>query len=152
METELKGKPIGVICYEFLGTAFIMYALMMAGGQYNEIVMMVTFGCMILAWKVSGGHFNPALSIGMFVAEKKPKNIVVAGIMILSQFCGAFFGILLGFLSLIDDNGQNAAMGKDDGKADAKVPFGVVGTVMPKTGEGSSYDYGNTDDGWTRNW
>ena len=115
--------------------------------------MMVTFGCMILAWKVSGGHFNPALSIGMFVAEKKPKNIVVAGIMILSQFCGAFFGILLGFLSLIDDNGQNAAMGKDDGKADAKVPFDVVGTVMPKTGDGSSsYDYGNTDDGWTRNW
>ena len=56
-------------------------------------------------------------------------------------------------VSLIDDNGQNAAMGKDDGKADAKVPFGVVGTVMPKTGDGSSsYDYGNTDDGWTRNW
>lgn len=110
METENKGKPLGVFAYEFLGTAFIMYALMMQIGAFNENVAIITFGCMLQAWTVSGGHFNPALTIGMFVAEKKAKNIVVAGTMIVAQFAGAFFGILLGFLSLIDDNGQNKLM------------------------------------------
>ena len=102
METVIKGKPLGVFAYEFLGTAFIMYALMMQLSVYTWTVCVVTFGCMLQAWEVSGGHFNPAITIGMFASEKKPKNIVVALTMIIAQFAGAMFGILLGFLSLID--------------------------------------------------
>ena len=32
METGNKEKKIGVIAYEFIGTAFIMYAMMMFNG------------------------------------------------------------------------------------------------------------------------
>ena len=60
--------------------------------------------------------------MGMFIAEKKAKNIVVAATMIVAQFSGAFFGILLGFLSLIDVNYQDSLMSKDE-SADPKVPF-----------------------------
>ena len=84
METENKGNPVGVFCYEFLGTAIIMYSLMMARGHFDDIVAIFTFGCMILAWKVSGGHFNPAITLGVFVSEKKAKNIVVVITMILA--------------------------------------------------------------------
>lgn len=45
--------------------------------------------------------------MGMFIAEKKAKNIVVMATMIVAQFAGAFFGILLGYLSLIDVNYQD---------------------------------------------
>ena len=108
-----KGKPVGccvglvIYTYEFIGTAAIMYALMMAKGQYTWSVSIVTFCAMNLAWKVSGGHFNPAITVGMFVAEKKCMNFVIALTMILGQFSGAFFGILLGYLSLIDTKKQN---------------------------------------------
>eukprot|EP00354_Favella_ehrenbergii_P007372 CAMPEP_0170466320 /NCGR_PEP_ID=MMETSP0123-20130129/10323_1 /TAXON_ID=182087 /ORGANISM="Favella ehrenbergii, Strain Fehren 1" /LENGTH=41 /DNA_ID= /DNA_START= /DNA_END= /DNA_ORIENTATION= len=36
-----------------------------------------------LAWSVSGGHFNPALTLGIYVAEKDlGGNALIAGIMI----------------------------------------------------------------------
>lgn len=38
METENKGKPLGVFAYEFLGTAFIMYSLMMFRGVYGPVI------------------------------------------------------------------------------------------------------------------
>ena len=58
---------------------------------------------MLLAWNISGGHFNPAITLGMFIAEKKLKeNVVTAAIMIVAQFTGAMFGILLGFLSIVN--------------------------------------------------
>jgi len=72
-----------VAAYEFLGTAFIMYALMMSKGTYIGIPIWMTFTMTTLAWSVSGGHFNPALTLGIYVAEKDlGGNALIAGIMI----------------------------------------------------------------------
>ena len=102
METGNKEKKIGVCAYEFVGTAFIMYAVMMLKGNYAASILMTT-AMMTVAYKVSGAHFNPTLTVGMYVAEKDfGGNALIAGLMIISQFGGAMFGILLGFLSLID--------------------------------------------------
>ena len=103
METENKDKKIGVFVYEFLGTAFIMYALIIGNGEFGNGAMAVTFAMMCIAYNVSGGHFNPAISVGMYVAEKNfGGNLVALGLMVVAQFAGAFFGILLGFLAVID--------------------------------------------------
>ena len=63
----------------------------------------ITFAMMLLAWNVSGGHFNPAISLGVWASQGKfGEDAVTLIIMIVSQFAGAMLGILLGFLSLID--------------------------------------------------
>ena len=103
METGNKDKKIGIAAYECLGTAFIMYAVMMSGGTFSGGAIPLTFGMMVLAWNVSGGHFNPVISIGMYIAEKDfGGNLVTLLIMMLAQFTGAFLGLLFGYLSLID--------------------------------------------------
>ena len=82
METGNKDKKIGIAVYEGLGTAFIMYAVMVEGGTFGA-ASFVTLAMMCLAWNVSGGHFNPAITIGVYVSEKDFKgNALTAGIMI----------------------------------------------------------------------
>ena len=131
METGNQDKKIGIAAYEFIGTAFIMYALMMERGIFGTLPIYVTFAMMLIAWKVSGGHFNPAITLGVFVAEKDAKNLVPMAIMIVSQFAGALFGILLGFLALIDKTYQENLADANNEKLKAKVPRGYVGQIGP---------------------
>lgn len=71
--------------YEFIGTAFIMYAMMMENGHYIGGAVLMTLAMMTLAWNISGGHFNPALTLGMYIAEKDfGGNALIAGLMIIS--------------------------------------------------------------------
>jgi len=69
METKNKDAKLGVLVYEFLGTAFIMMALIIGDGNYGEMAIGITFAMMCIAYNVSGGHFNPAITVGMFVAD-----------------------------------------------------------------------------------
>ena len=75
METEIKDRKIGVFAYEFFGTAIIMYALILCNGTFSlsnfGASQQVTVVMMCIAYNVSGGHFNPAISVGMFLAQKK---------------------------------------------------------------------------------
>jgi glycerol uptake facilitator-like aquaporin len=68
METNNKGKKIGVAAYELLGTMFIMLGVMMSNGSYTIGLVLTPF-MMLLALDVSGGHFNPAITIGMYVSR-----------------------------------------------------------------------------------
>jgi len=102
METGNKDKKIGIAAYECLGTAFIMYGVMVDLGGFSSAIP-ITFAMMVLAWNVSGGHFNPVISIGMYIAEKDfGGNLVTLLIMMVAQCAGAFLGLLFGYLSLID--------------------------------------------------
>lgn len=103
MESENRNKKVGVFVYEFLGTAFIMYALMLAKGEFSMGPSLMTLIMMLVAWDISGGHFNPTISLGMFVANKKwGQDLIPLVIMIVAQMAGAFFGVFLGYLSLLD--------------------------------------------------
>ena len=64
----------------------------------------MTILCMILAWNISGGHFNPVLTLGMYVSRMNfGGDMVTMLIMIVAQFAGAFFGVLIGWLALLDN-------------------------------------------------
>ena len=67
METDRSHKKFIVYIYEFLGTAIIMYSLMMSFGNY-VLTCSVTLILMLIAWDVSGAHFNPAITLGVFVS------------------------------------------------------------------------------------
>ena len=104
METKRDDKKFSVFLIEFFGTAIITYAFCVTSNiaQYFS-ALDVTLVMMLLAWNVSGGHFNPTITIGVFVSERKfGAQLVTMLTMIVSQFAGAAFGILLAYLVLIN--------------------------------------------------
>jgi len=105
METNNKDKKVGAFAYEFLGTAFIMYAVIVDQNDSNNFgnaYLFITLAMMMVAWNVSGGHFNPAITIGVYVASKDyGGNSLTCLLMIVGQFLGAIFGFLFGFLALV---------------------------------------------------
>ena len=103
MVLEEKGsepKFFGALFYEFIGTSLIMYALMMTVGE-PVAAYYVQFVMMVIAWNVSGGHFNPCFTVAALISNFNGKNLVFGLAMIVGQFLGAMFGILLGYLALI---------------------------------------------------
>ena len=72
-------RKLHVLAYELIGTIFFTYATMVSGafssttvGQFSYIVPVsieAAYACLLaICWHVSGGHFNPALTISTFVA------------------------------------------------------------------------------------
>ena len=68
METESKSSILAIGCYELIGTSIIMYGQMLSGISPIDFTHYVTLLALVLAWNISGGHFNPAISFGMFIA------------------------------------------------------------------------------------
>ena len=83
-----------------------MYAQMVSGGVTQDLLSLessLNFVMLVLAWNISGGHFNPAISIGMCIATKNVgAHWLTLLIMLAAQFFGAMFGLCLGFLSILD--------------------------------------------------
>lgn len=83
-----------VICfYEFLGTGMLVL-----GYNFTSAGLAVGFNLFVgilMSAKVSGGMFNPAVTIGVYTADKTfLKNIVLIAMIIISQVLGAYFGII----------------------------------------------------------
>ena len=63
-------KWLLVSVYEMLGTAFFVYCILASMG--NPLAAVVgLFASIIIFGGVTGGHFNPAVSIGVFLAKGK---------------------------------------------------------------------------------
>lgn len=75
---------------------------------YNPFSLSTVFAiCIILFGPVSGGHFNPAITIGVLVKEISLKTVNLSQILftfaiILSQIIGGFLGVLVSYLSIND--------------------------------------------------
>ncbi len=83
---------------EFIGTFTFLLAISGAsasGSPLKQLSLALTLGLMILTLGgISGGHFNPAVSI-YFFAKKQLSFIVLLG-YIAAQLAGAFFGVVAG--------------------------------------------------------
>ena len=99
MDTETSVKELTfreklVVCfYEFLGTAMLVL-----GYNFTSAGLAVGFNLfvgIIMSAKVSGGMFNPAVTIAIYTADATfLKNIVLIIMVIVSQIIGAYFGII----------------------------------------------------------
>ena len=68
------GNKKYVCLFEMIGTAF--YVIAFNWGKEPQIIALTFTAMTILFGKVSGGHFNPAVSVAMLIKEKldvKPK-------------------------------------------------------------------------------
>jgi len=71
MKSISKASTWAILLYEFIGTAFMVYAF-----NSNPFARpFVYFMFWIVANKVSGAHFNPATSLAVFIVEKQMKNL-----------------------------------------------------------------------------
>ena len=69
---------------EFLGTVFFLYVIL-AVGHPLAIGLALAVAIMV-GGKISGGHFNPAVSVAMTIAGKLPMNDLMP--YILAQVAG----------------------------------------------------------------
>ena len=101
MEVEGGDKRKSIVClYEFIGTTFFVYLVLMSTG--NPIaVPLALFSMIIIFGDVSGGHFNPAVTLGIYVWKGEySKNFFFSDAIMLSQIVGAFAGMGLAILTL----------------------------------------------------
>lgn len=97
-----KNFKASVLMAEFLGTTCLLYAINLSGG--NPVAIGITIAAQIFTYgPISGGHFNPAVTAGVFMRE------VVAGrgdlgmfgfciLHFIFEFAGAVFGCFLVWL------------------------------------------------------
>jgi glycerol uptake facilitator-like aquaporin len=73
------------IAVEYLGTVFFLYVIIITGNPL-AIGAALALAC-YLAGPISGGNFNPAVTILMVVAKKQPVSCLVP--YIAAQFAAA---------------------------------------------------------------
>jgi len=69
---EVKGgedRKCTVMLYEMLGTALFIYGIIMTSPAAT--IPFSLFASIIIFGAVTGGHFNPAVSLGVYLAEGK---------------------------------------------------------------------------------
>lgn len=72
------------ILVEFIGTLFFLYVIIVTGNAF-AIGAALAIAVMV-GGPISGGHFNPAVSVMMTVAGKLPTNQVLP--YVLAQLAG----------------------------------------------------------------
>tara|TARA_B110000285_G_C14906377_1_gene505742 strand:- start:427 stop:771 length:345 start_codon:yes stop_codon:yes gene_type:complete len=90
-----------VLLFEAIGTANLLYAINTSasdGGHLQPFAIGFTiFGNICIFGNTSGGHFNPAVTLGVLIAEGREKllgNIPYAIAIIFAQLVGATAGCL----------------------------------------------------------
>ena len=105
MERPGGKKPMNMIIVsllELMGTAMILIAF--AGAQGGALgVSIMLFACIIVFGDISGGHFNPAVTLGVYIRQSYVDgawlfNLGYSALIISSQIVGAFIGSFLGVI------------------------------------------------------
>lgn len=86
--------------FEMIGTAFLLIAINWSNGDIFTVCLTL-FSMIVLGGPVSGGHFNPAVTLAVYFRQSYEDgdylvNILYTVAMIIAQFVGAFIGVAIG--------------------------------------------------------
>ena len=116
-----ENRKTVVAIYELIGTALFVYMIIMSTGNPIAVPLSL-FAMVVLFGDITGGHFNPAVTLGVYVwLGEFSKNFTMALVVIVSQLIGSLLGMGLAILTLASDV---------DG--DYQVPEQYVPILCPK--------------------
>lgn len=89
-----------VLLVEFVATSFLVFAVLVSAG--NPIAVAGTLFCLILAsGPITGAHFNPAVTLAVFIWNRKFKKDLCFMLMIfVAEFAGGLLGVFWSWLVL----------------------------------------------------
>lgn len=91
-QKDSKASLIKVNFYEFIGSFFLALTVNVAEGKHFAIGLMY-FMLILIAKDISGAHFNPAISLAIYLFEGRwisnLKWLLTYNVM---QYAGAFLG------------------------------------------------------------
>ena len=121
MEVEKgKDRKMLVCLYELIGTALFVYCVLASNGNIYAVCLGL-FASIMIFGGVTGGHFNPAVTMGVYIASGKYcANLIYMIMITVSQFLGAVAGLALAFVVLMGPDGKVA-----------KENVGVVAPLSP---------------------
>lgn len=122
-----KRNKLIVCIYEAIGTGLLIYAINVSqGGPSQKFgVSFMIFALILIAGPISGAHFNPAVTLGVYISNVHWKEDWGFCLLImLAQFVGGLWGMSLAWLSLYNENGDNVTW--------AQVPQSEVSRLEPK--------------------
>ena len=107
MEIEGAEKRKCTVCfYEALGTGLFVYGAMLTNNPVS--ISFSLFCSIILLANVSGGHINPAVTLGVYISQAKFKeNLGWLFSISISQLLGALGAALLAQATLYADGFEN---------------------------------------------
>ena len=104
MEAEGHDRKFTVCLCEAFGTALFIYGIMINGAD-NAGVAASLFASVLIFGGVTGGHFNPAVTLGVYFAEADFfGNLIFMLGIIISQCAGGMLAIGMAYLSLFDQS------------------------------------------------
>ena len=95
-----------ILLTELVGTSLLMLSANMAGDELM-VVPLTYFALIVCTYEVSGGLLNPAISVGVYIGEKKyVKHLLFMVFLSLAQMIGALTGLGLGYLLRVTIKGN----------------------------------------------
>ena len=93
-----------IFAFEVFGTLILLLGINFNNGN-NALVATGLFMAAMYCAKISGAHFNGAVSIGVYILEGKYKDdFVKLLVYLLAETVGGYFGMTLSLLILGKDN------------------------------------------------
>ena len=93
-------RKFTVALLELMGTSLFVFGILVSGGNALGVPLSL-FACILIFGGITGGHFNPAVSFGVFiVTENRSQNICFLIMIIIAQCIGAFVAVGMSFLAL----------------------------------------------------